>query len=848
MAGVSGGSGQAFDVLLRFVVDKKTVDDVRTGAKDLTQVLQQTGDAGNLLTLSAFRLQPALDAQIKKTQELQNAWWKTQRVLRASTFIFQQLSVAGLAILTPFIALATTYATEAQKVADETGTALDPVAQKWIDLQGSIKVSMAGIGRTSAGVIIPYLEQIDKIASKAAGVIERNPQIIEAALKIGAAVTTVGVLGALITQGIKLIVDIKFVYASAQNLLAADGMVKAAGDNLKAALIMLEAGNFGGAQTAVLGEVGAGSLVGNPITSGSASMITKASTAAAAAIKKGGTVVAANFLNASAGVANVLATGAAKIGNSTTGLSGVLAKGAGAIWTAGLGAAGKIAGAGTKLSASITAVGAASILKFAGVTVIALAIGAEIGKAIGNWIMRLRVGEDYKPQGFNDAFLTFNRLVLLPIVGIAKLLETHGPIMARFANSLNIVVLGYDAWLSKLLKLDDASRAAAAGIENLSQVLSDNKNASEIVSAYVKMVEDDAKAAKEYVVDQEKVRAESNNKLTELAKELANDLISINKKMVDAINKLNADSVLEELRKLQDYNLDRAKTIRDTNEEILQTEKKRKDDLLKLEQEHDMRIYGLKGNRDALGIVEENARYNAEKNAINSSAREETVRRRRELIIKLQDMAAAFTLERSRRAEDLALKIAEETKQAAEDMARRNAEYIQKVNEEKAQAAQRLRDLQTEYLTERQRRRENFIALVRDLDANLLGERQLKLNYYAKMLEDADAFLRAYRSKLPEGSTLVAPDKAAGGYTLGLVNTGEEGREFILSHRTTKLAENVVSGRLNQDNLASRLRSGTGQQIINLNMMNGTTVAQVKRMLNDMRATTLGDISVALGV
>lgn len=57
-------------------------------------------------------------------------------------------------------------------------------------------------------------------------------------------------------------------------------------------------------------------------------------------------------------------------------------------------------------------------------------------------------------------------------------------------------------------------------------------------------------------------------------------------------------------------------------------------------------------------------------------------------------------------------------------------------------------------------------------------------------------------------SFLRLPKKAEGGMTNGLSIAGEAGREFIMSNRTTREAENMLGGRLTQERLLNALAGG----------------------------------------
>lgn len=200
---------------------------------------RKLGEAVNEMTADQLRQAVAEQSQLvsgakeleKQTADIQRNWWRTQRVLRASAFIFRSITIAGTAMWAPIIAGAVSYAKQIEKIDGYT----EATAEAWLAQTRQLENAKLRIGRVSAQVLQPYLEDVTKLANKAAGFIETHPGLIEAALKTGVAVTTVGVLGSLVTAGIKMVVDVKFVAASAVMELASIRMENAANKMLTAA-------------------------------------------------------------------------------------------------------------------------------------------------------------------------------------------------------------------------------------------------------------------------------------------------------------------------------------------------------------------------------------------------------------------------------------------------------------------------------------------------------------------------------------------------------------------------------------------------------------------------------------
>jgi hypothetical protein len=78
------------------------------------------------------------------------------------------------------------------------------------------------------------------------------------------------------------------------------------------------------------------------------------------------------------------------------------------------------------------------------------------------------------------------------------------------------------------------------------------------------------------------------------------------------------------------------------------------------------------------------------------------------------------------------------------------------------------------------------------------------------MLADVEQFLQRYRSALNNGAT----GYSSGGYPRGkIVSVNERGQEFIMSASTTRLAEQMLGGRLNQERLIRALSNPGGASV-----------------------------------
>ena len=81
--------------------------------------------------------------------------------------------------------------------------------------------------------------------------------------------------------------------------------------------------------------------------------------------------------------------------------------------------------------------------------------------------------------------------------------------------------------------------------------------------------------------------------------------------------------------------------------------------------------------------------------------------------------------------------------------------------------------------------------------------------------------------------------KASGGYVSnGMYRMGEQGREFVMNNATTRSAERAMGGRITQGGLMARVTN-------NLQVGNGVTIAQTRRMVRNSQMEIVGALAGA---
>jgi len=216
--------------LLRFGLDKSSLDQAKQGTLSLKDALKQ--------------VQTQADETKKRMAGLRE---QAERIGSAG----QSLAVLGASISGPILLAARSYAQSAKEN--------DTAARQWLDTTQQLEASQMRIGKVAAQAALPVMRQVADLADRAAGFAEKHPGAVKAALNIGVAVAALGSIGTAVAQGIRLYADIKYIQASATNLVAGR-MMATASDRMLAASGMMGAGaaknGMGGALTAIGGKLG----------------------------------------------------------------------------------------------------------------------------------------------------------------------------------------------------------------------------------------------------------------------------------------------------------------------------------------------------------------------------------------------------------------------------------------------------------------------------------------------------------------------------------------------------------------------------------------------------------------
>lgn len=301
----------------------------------------------------------------------------------------------------------------------------------------------------------------------------------------------------------------------------------------------------------------------------------------------------------------------------------------------------------------------------------------------------------------------------------------------------------------------------------------------------------------------------------------------------------------------QAYYSQRMQRARDFGIEMARMEEDHQRQMRYLQEDHDARVDDLVASRDALGLVNENRRYERERRRAEEEYRLEAGRCSEDFARELADNEAQFVAEREQRAAEYAEQLAEAQAQYERERAQRREEYDLRRADELAQHQERLAEMDAEHAeemeklsaqqrdeltrldaqvaTERARRQAAFTDQIRQLDATLLGERNTRNQYYDAMTTDLQRWLAEMRG----GFTSGLPGYPAGGRSgrggrggrgrqmggyasFGTYTLGEAGREFVLSASTTRRLESAA-GVLSQERIAGLAEGRSGRVTVNQN-------------------------------
>ncbi len=808
--------------LLRFGLDKKSLEEVKAGALSVEGAVKKIGEQSDQVGDKTERAGRKAKKALSEAEEQAKRTTQRFRELREAADKVGNIAAPVAAVGTGVIFA---YVQAAQSYATKIGNA-EVASQNFLAVSKQIEIQQMRLGRSAAVALTPWLDKLGDLSRWAADWAEKNPGGVQALLTGGAAAAGLGTAALIGAQAVKIAADFKMLTAANLQNVAADKMLQAAG-------IQAGASGKGGAPgmplplwTAPLAGVAAGVTVNNAL--------------------------------ADAGVQNV------QVGKLLTTLLSLINP----FTTA--------ANAFSRSQGTEGMIGFASPSQYA--TVGAYGIGSIFGQQTGyEWANA--VGE------LTGAFDNLAKSV----TATSAALDVNPP---TSPNALDAHERGGFA--------DFRAAAATAG--------EDSKLRDTALQAYIAYRKQEAEATQEYESTRAAIIKQAGQAIVEseqqYKKARVQEIKDFTKQQAAALADFNRGRIREardwartEGRILSDFNSNRAKAaedfIRGEGEtestyyadraeraksfglEMARLEEDHQRQIRNLTEDHQVRMFDLAAERDALGLVREMRDYERSRRQSEEEHAVEVSRRDSDFGDEFIANEARFAAEREQRQADFDQRLADQQEQFNAEKRQRDEDRQQRLNDQledynlqrakakelhdqtlanmkeshgeelkqiERQRSERLTELDQQFYAEQSRRAAAFADSIRMLDASLLGERSVKQAYYQAMQADFTNWLQGMRGSLQStlpgyggsnssnsvsagGSnggnyfSTVGGRRAMGGYAsygrylLGdAPGGGPGGREFVLNAKSTRLAERFMRGPLDQDKmLALMARGATGR-------------------------------------
>lgn len=394
-----------------------------------------------------------------------------------------------------------------------------------------------------------------------------------------------------------------------------------------------------------------------------------------------------------------------------------------------------------------------------------------------------------------------------------------------------------------LEEVDKAAQDAGASTEKLANGLRDFQGEADLAAAtkaFISYRQQEAQAEKQYGEQRSSIvkqgLAQINNIEANYQSQRANLIKQNERATASALANFNfqqgqaaAQFAQQEAQASKQYQQSRKETQEAARQEELKATQDHQRELRKLQEEHEDKVLDLVASRDALGLVRENRDFNRKQREAEEEFRVESQRRRQETRQKIRDLDEQYQQERAKAREEFNFRQQQAAEQFKFQQAQAKAQFDQRLKDldeqhsaelakARQQQAEKLRELELQFRQEQVARRNAFYDILRDLNANLLNEENIRNQYYARMQQDLVKFLSNTAASVGgAGSNL--PGYQSGGYTPEGAIRAHRG-EFVADRQSTRALENLIGGRLTQQNLQA-FASGGGQTVINATFPGG---------------------------
>lgn len=713
-----------------------------------------------------------------------------------------QVGAVGAGIGAGFFAAASNYAST---VGEATAT-----GRQWAAVNKELEQSYLSLGQTAAQSLLPFMQTAAGLMEKAADFARQNPGAARAVLGLAGGAALLGGLGTLVSQGVKLVMDAKYLAAAALQNKAAQTMLTAAGIQAKAA------GGMGGG---LLGKVAGGAALAAAGTGG--------------ALLAGGTALGAGGYEA----ARALVPGGENWGS--------------------LGQIASVMGGGVGLAAG-TVMGDDNPMERANkwFADVAYALG-EIDEKAWNAAHGLdAAGEALDNVGDSDPIITQEAVdaYIQYQAEIAAAEEQYGEqrrqIVEQYGEQRAAAEERYEARRAEVVETYEARKAQ------------EEEDFQRRRSRQLRDFMDDTLSAWQ----------DHQERLATAAETSAAAQAQANKRYNSQTQKLLADAARASNQAEAQYYRQRQQAVQGYSVEVQRAEEDHLREMRRLQQDHQMNLEDAVRGNDAIGFLREQRGYNVTRQRAEEDHQVEMARRSEDFAAQLRQMEESFAEQQAAREGDRQRRLEEMKTQFEEDRAQRQADQQLRLEEMKSQFSemqaerqkdfqQRLTDegedravineraeqqfqdqlgkmdeqyaaeqeklttakdeqlstLDQQYQDENQKRETAFADQIRQLDAHLLGEYNTRQQYYNQMTTQFKTWLSTMQASMPGSNLPNYPSRRFGGYVSGgLYNLHDN--EFVMSPTSTAAAERALGGSLSQDRILAGLagaRAGGGNRSLN---------------------------------
>jgi len=769
------------DVILRFQMDEEAQRRVQQGISSLDEELKKFGASAQ----AEEEAKKATENNIKRLKRLETQAVHTQSEFRRLQFaarsmgdVFTITAAVGTAIFGGATLWATKYVDNVK--------ASTAVVQSWRVATDDLKTSQDRVGAALAEAVLPLLEQAADLAEKAADFVEKNPELLKAVINTAGVVAGLSAIGMAVTKGFKVYADIGYTIATANQVKASAIYEAAAAQQVIAADTMLQAATM--------------QVTGAPLAGVTNAAITGGVVGAA-----GGAVGVATTAEIAGGLAAVI--GAGRVAGLTLNSAGrIISTTSGQFVSTAAANAAAIKAVGVQAEITTGALGQGGLggvlknlpLYFFGTQkdIVGTPEQQEFARKQGEqWSTELKAQQEAA-----GGFWTWLKKMIL---GDSEVTNAYKELIARQAAEAQASLTAPSTPPYKGPVPGSAEYLDLFAKQNYTLFADYQKQITAATDAY----------GKQRVALEEQYESQRTDIVAQYAKQRMQADEDYNLSVFRSYRDFN----LNEGEIERKYYADRVKLMADTSDKLLEMEQDHQLEMKRMLEDHEMAEDDLVAQYDALGIVRADRAYEVERQRKEEDFAIEVERLNKEAAERLRIAEADFAADRALRLADFQQRLADKWQDFQIERARSLEEEKLRLAELKETHDKQVATLTENYQEQLATLEKSFKDRLRLLDQSILGDYAATQSAIATMILNFRNWLALVASGItaspppPKGTGWHYGPQATGGYVgYGTYSIEKGKKEFILNDSSTRLAEKLIGGSLNQSNLLAALSQGGG--------------------------------------